>query len=337
MDDDESDKSFNRKFFQNKSNDKYFILANYFEDVKNPNKKNMLPNQMKLYINAINEGIDSINNDDILNGFYSKFFNEYYRLYKMKNNSNKAHKKRRAILPDINSIRYNSMSKIINKYDNNNISNKKISYSKTKSNVGMNKTFNINKTKEKNIDTFNKDKFDKYNIGRQSIIHSLGNFTKIDEKDFYIRNYNLNENIYNITEEGKVIERKLINKEKKKYFSGFKTKYNGIMRKNKKNMIDINEFINGKGGKKNNTKNDIINKYKIAKIQNVLKQIDRKIKKINQKKKIKDIMEDIKQFREKEKITQDKFRKTDDKFNNLILDSDIIKKRILKKFSDTYY
>ena len=60
----------------------------------------------------------------------------------------------------------------------------------------------------------------------------------------YIKNYNLNKNIYIITEEGKIIEKKLMNREKKNYFSGFKSKYNGLMRKNKKNIIDINEYIN---------------------------------------------------------------------------------------------
>ena len=43
--------------------------------------------------------------------------------------------------------------------------------------------------------------------------------------------------------------------ELKKYFSGFRTKYKSLMKKNKKNIIDINEFINGKGGNKNNTQN----------------------------------------------------------------------------------
>ena len=146
----------------------------------------------------------------------------------------------------------------------------------------------------------------------------MNNFAKTEDKDFYIKDYNLNKSIYNITEEGKIIEKKLINKEKKKYFSGFKNKYNGLMRKNKKVLIDINEYINGKGGKKNNMRNNLINKYKIVKIGSVLKQIDRKIKKINQKEKMKDIIQDIKRFKEKEIIIQDRFRKTDEKFNNLI-------------------
>ena len=44
------------------------------------------------------------------------------------------------------------------------------------------------------------------------------------------------------------------------------------------------------------------------------------------------IIEDVKQFHLKEKDLKDKFNKTDEKFNNLLLNSDIIRKRILNKY-----
>ena len=96
------------------------------------------------------------------------------------------------------------------------------------------------------------------------------------------------------------------------------------------------QISNGKKGKKNSTTDNLFNKYKIIKIQAVLKQIKRKIKKINHKERMKDIIEDVKQFQEKEKITRDKFDKTDELFNNLILDSHLITKRILKKINTEY-
>ena len=94
----------------------------------------------------------------------------------------------------------------------------------------------------------------------------------------------------------------------------------------------MNEFINGKGDNKNNLQKNLLNKFKIVKIQNVLNQINRKIKKINQKEKMANIIEDVKQFHLKEKDLKDKFNKTDEKFNNLLLNSDIIRKRILNKY-----
>ena len=39
----------------------------------------------------------------------------------------------------------------------------------------------------------------------------------------------------------------------------------------------------------------------------------------------------------KEKDLRDKFNRTDEKFNNLLLDSDIIRKRIIKKFNKYNY
>ena len=167
---------------------------------------------------------------------------------------------------------------------------------------------------------------------RQSFLYPYGAISNSEEKNFYIKNHNLNQNIYNITEEGKAIEKRLIKNEKKKYFSGFKSRYKGLIKKDKKNLINVNEFINGKGDNKNNLQKNLLNKFKIVKIQNVLNQINRKIKKINQKEKMANIIEDVKQFHLKEKDLKDKFNKTDEKFNNLLLNSDIIRKRILNKY-----
>ena len=298
----------------------------------------MIENKIKSYIKAINEGINSIQKDDLLNDFYSKFFAEYYSLNEASNEKQNS-KKLNTELPPINLDKKNFIQKSLIKFTNEHINrlSKPIAFIKYQNYNNLNKTFNISKIKDNKDDINNIEKINKYNKSRQSISYLLNNFAKTEDKDFYIKDYNLNKSIYNITEEGKIIEKKLINKEKKKYFSVFKNKYNGLMRKNKKVLIDINEYINGKGGKKNNMRNNLINKYKIVKIGSVLKQIDRKIKKINQKEKMKDIIQDIKRFKEKEIIIQDRFRKTDEKFNNLISNSDMIKKRILKKFNNNFY
>ena len=63
--------------YKNQPKDK-FILSDFYEDVKNKNKKNLLPNQIQKYISAINNGIDVLNRGDLYNNFYNKFFVENY-------------------------------------------------------------------------------------------------------------------------------------------------------------------------------------------------------------------------------------------------------------------
>ena len=325
-------------FFRRNNHDKKYLLENLFEDVKNKKKNNLLPNQIKKYISTINEGIDVLQQEDFMNGFYNKFFYEYFAPNNHHNSQNNL-KNRISNLPEIkfNKTKSNKKPKLIKK----NIINNKY---KTNYNIGvknnfMNKTFNINKIKlddnNQFVDLFIKDKKNKFNMSRQSLLYPVNLMFNTEDKNFYIKNHNLNNSINNITEEGKVIERKIIDNEKKKYFSGFKTKYKGLMKKSKKYVIDMNEYINGKGGSKS-TKKNILNKYKIKKIQLVLNQINKKIKNINQKEKMKDIIEDVKQYKEKEKDLKNKFEKTDEKFNNLIIDSCNLNKRILKKLNTEY-
>ena len=80
---------------------------------------------------------------------------------------------------------------------------------------------------------------------------------------------------------------------KRNIFQGFKSRYKNIMKKDKRNIVNMNEYITGKGGNKNNLQKNLLNKYKIVKIQSVLNQINRKIKKINHKEKMKNIIEDV--------------------------------------------
>ena len=310
---------------------KKFLLSNYFQDVKNKNKMILIPNQIQKYILAINKNIDELNKEDFLNGFYNKFFDEYFspkNHHRIQSNSKNDIEK----LPNIDLRDKKLKAKSKNKYDINNIINKKYKTNYALNNDKynfLNKTFNINKTKYKNIDNdinlLFKEKKNNYNSSRQSFIYPLNVMSNTGDKNFYIKNQNLNNSIYNITEEGKVIEKKLFK---------FKTRYNGLMKKSKKYMIDMNEYINGKGGTKNNLKKNLLNKYKIIKVQTVLNQIQRKIKHINYKEKISDIIKDVKQYQQKEKEVKEKFAKTDEKFNNLITDINLIRKRILKKFNN---
>ena len=336
MEENDMDKIEKFLFLKNHKINKY-ILSNYFDEVKNGNKMNVLPNQIQKYITTINKGIDVLQREDFLDGFYNKFFYDNFSQNKHHHSQNNS-KKRITNLPDIQFNKTKSrtrpkfgLSSIINKKfkTNYNVKNKKNNF--------LNKTFNKNKTKldESNhfADLFSKDK--KNNISRQSLLYPSNIISNTEDKNFFIKNQNLNNRIYNITEEGKDIEAKLFNNDKKKYFSGFKTKYKGLMKKSKKYVIDINEYINGKGGSRN-TKKNVLNKYKIKKIQTVLNQINKKIKNINQKEKMKDIIEDVKQYQQKEKDVKNKFRKTDEKFINLIEDSYNIQKRILKKFNTDY-
>ena len=63
----------NSLFLKNHKINKY-ILSNYFDEVKNGNKMNVLPNQIQKYITTINKGIDVLQREDFLDGFYNKFF-----------------------------------------------------------------------------------------------------------------------------------------------------------------------------------------------------------------------------------------------------------------------
>ena len=312
MEENDMDKIEKFLFLKNHKINKY-ILSNYFDEVKNGNKMNVLPNQIQKYITTINKGIDVLQREDFLDGFYNKFFYDNFSQNKHHHSQNNS-KKRITNLPDIQFNKTKSrtrpkfgLSSIINKKfkTNYNVKNKKNNF--------LNKTFNKNKTKldESNhfADLFSKDK--KNNISRQSLLYPSNIISNTEDKNFFIKNQNLN------------------------YFSGFKTKYKGLMKKSKKYVIDINEYINGKGGSRN-TKKNVLNKYKIKKIQTVLNQINKKIKNINQKEKMKDIIEDVKQYQQKEKDVKNKFRKTDEKFINLIEDSYNIQKRILKKFNTDY-
>ena len=327
-----------RSFYNRHSKNK-FILSDYFGEIVNKNKKNLLPNQIKEYLTTINRGVDSLRREELLGGFYNKFLNEYYSQNKNLNISKIHHKHEIEEFPIIKSInkkiKFKSNEKNdINKQNKTNY-NINVKNNNNNNNNFLNKTYNINKIKINEnhhiLDLGNKKKNDNY-MRRQSFLYPYGAISNSEEKNFYIKNHNLNQNIYNITEEGKAIEKRLIKNEKKKYFSGFKSRYKGLIKKDKKNLINVNEFINGKGDNKNNLQKNLLNKFKIVKIQNVLNQINRKIKKINQKEKMANIIEDVKQFHLKEKDLKDKFNKTDEKFNNLLLNSDIIRKRILNKY-----
>ena len=327
------------KFFLSRNNhDKKYVLSNFFEDVKNKKKKNLLPNQIKKYLTTINEGIDVLQKEDFMDGFYNKFFYEYFAQNKSHYSHNNS-KNRISNLPEIkfNKTKSNTKPKLI---INNIINNKyKTNYNIKIKNNFLNKTFNKNKMKSDDnnqiIDFFSKDKKNKLNLSRQSLNYPANIISNTEDKNFFIKNHNLNSSIYDIAEEGKDIEKQLINNEKKKYFSGLKTKYNGLMKKSRKYVIDINEYINGKGESKK-TKKNLLSKYKIKKIQLVLNQINKKIKNVNQKEKMKDIIEDVKQYKEKEKDVKNRFEKTDEKFNNLIIDSNNLNKRILKKLNTKY-
>ena len=322
-------------FFSRNNHDKKYLLSNLFEDVKNKKKKNLLPNQIKKYTTTINEGIDVLQQDDFMSGFYNKFY--YANFAQNTHHSHNNSKNRISNLPEIklSKTKSNTKPKFI---INNIIKNKyRTNYNINIKNNFLNKTFNKNKFKSddnnEHVDLYLNDKNNKLIMSRQSFIYpNLMSIT--EDKNFYIKEHNLNNRFNNITEEGKNIEKKLINNEKKKYFSGFKTKYKGLMKKSKKYVIDINEFINGNGGK--NAKKNLLNKYKIKRVQLVLNQINKKIKNVNQKEKMKDIIEDVKQFKEKEKYVKNKFEKTDEKFNNLIIDSDNLNKKILKKLDEKY-
>jgi hypothetical protein len=61
---------------------------------------NVLPNQIQKYITTINKGIDVLQREDFLDGFYNKFFYDNFSQNKHHHSQNNS-KKRITNLPDI--------------------------------------------------------------------------------------------------------------------------------------------------------------------------------------------------------------------------------------------
>ena len=170
------------KSFHNTHSKNKYILTDYFGEIVNKNKKNLLPNQIQKYLTAIDKGIDSLRREELLDGFYNKFLIEYYNQNKNLNNNKINHKKEIEEFPKIKSLNKKSIIKSNEKYDINkqnktnyniNIKIKNNKNSNNNNNNFLNKTFNINQIKLNEnhiIMNLENDKKNKYRMSRQSFL-----------------------------------------------------------------------------------------------------------------------------------------------------------------------
>ena len=181
--------------FHNKDTKNKFILTDYFGEIVNKNKKNVLPNQIQKYLIVIDKGIDSLRREELLDGFYNKFLNEYYNQNKNLDSNKINHKNEIEKFPKIKSLNKKSIIKSNEKCDINkqnktnyniNIKNNKNS---NNNNNFLNQTFNINKiqlNENHYIMNLENKKKNKYSMSRQSFFYPFNIISNSEEKNFYL-------------------------------------------------------------------------------------------------------------------------------------------------------
>ncbi len=331
IDEEKQKKEDKRNSFQ-----KIFLISNLFEEPKE--KKNWFTSLFQNYVSTIKQGVENMNRDQ-----------RYDRLRKrMMLNSLSRNKK--MFSPDFkkSNFRIGKGSNLTKYYLHKYNSNKKMKRLLMKSNDNSddfsknNSSININDNKEI----------------KNQIINTTNSIFKSNSKDYiakaksqdrnkYILNLNMNStilpsipgvgnknkylktNINEISETSDLLEKKLIQQEKKKYIR-FKTKYNRLITESKKNQININQYINPKDEDKFKlSSNSGPDEAKLINLKKVMRQITNKLKnKYDNKPSIPDIIDEVEKFKYKEKILRERTKKNHERFDYLINDSNIIQKRI---------
>jgi hypothetical protein len=331
IDDEKQKKEDKRDSFQ-----EIFLILNLFEEPKE--KKNWFPSLFHNYVSTIKQGVENMNRDQ-----------RYDRLRKrMMLNSLSRNKKKFSPNFKKSNLRIGKGSNLTKYYLNKYNSNKKMNRLIMKSNNDSedlsknNSSININdnkKIKNKIINTTNS--VYKYN-SNDYIVKA-----KSQDRNKFILNLNMNSttlpsiqgvgnknkylktNINEISETSDLLEKKLIQQEKKKYIK-FKTKYNRLITESKKNQININQYINPKDENKFKlSSNSGADEATIINLKKVMRQITNKLKnKYDDKPSIPDIIDEVEKFKYKEKILRERTKKNHERFDYLINDSNIIQKRI---------
>ena len=230
--------------------------------------------------------------------------------------------------------RYNSnkkMKRLLMK-DNNNSQD----FSKNNSSININDTKEIKNQIINNTNSIFKSNSKDFIVkaksqDRNKFILDLNNNTTtlpsipgVGNKNKYLKT-----NINEISETSDLLEKKLIQQEKKKYIR-FKTKYNRLITESKKNQININQYINPQDEDKFKlSSNSGPDDAKLINLKKVMKQITNKLRnKYDDKPSISDIIDEVEKFKYKEKILRDRTKKNHERFDYLINDSNIIQKRI---------
>ena len=331
IDDEKQKKDDKRNSFQ-----KIFLISNLFEEPKE--KKNWFTSLFQNYVSTIKQGVENMNRDQ-----------RYDRLRKrMMLNSLSRNKK--IFNPDLkkSNFRIGKGSNFAKYYLKNYNSNKKMKRLLIKSNNDSdyfsknNSSININDSKEiknqiintKNsifksnskdyiVKVKNQDR-NKYNLNINMNSTTLPSIQGVGNKNKYLKT-----NINEISETSDLLEKKLIQQEKKKYIR-FKTKYNRLITESKKNQININQYITPKDEDKFKlSSNNGPDEAKLINLKKVMRQITNKLKnKYDDKPSISDIISEVEKFKYKEKMLRERTKKNHERFDFLINDSNIIQKRI---------
>jgi hypothetical protein len=310
---------------------KIFLISNVFEEPKD--KKNWFKNQFQDRITSIKQEVDTMKRDArfarlrkrlILNsninhqnyltakksnlGLTSKI-GHHNKLFIKKNNSNK------------NDIPKNNSSINLDDHNEQKLKNRILNINTT----NIIKSISKDTMVEDNNNNFgrNRNNF-KYKIN----ITALPQISGVENKSKYLKT-----NIENISEQTDLIEKELMLQEKRKY-ARFKSRYNSLLNKAKKNQININQFMNPQNQYKfklNSNKGQ--NEATLVNLKKVMKQISNKVKnKFEEKPTIPDIIDEVENFKIREKRLRDRITKSHKKFEYLINDSNIIQKRIETKY-----
>lgn len=331
IDDEKQKKEDKRNSFE-----KIFLISNLFEEPKE--NKNWFPSLFQNYVSTIKLGVENMNRDQ-----------RYDRLRKrMMLNSLSRNKK--MFSPDFKKSncrigkgsnhtkyylnKYNSNNKIKRLLMKNNNNSDNISKNNSSINIKdkkeiknqiINITNNIFKSNSKDyiVKTKSQDR-NKFILNLNMNSTTLPTIQGVGNKNKYLKT-----NINEISETSDLLEKKLIQQEKKKYIR-FKTKYNRLITESKKNQININQYIAPKDEDKFKlSSNSGADDAKLINLKKVMRQITNKLKnRYDDKPSISDIIDEVEKFKNKEQMLRERTKRNHERFDYLINDSNIIQKRI---------
>ena len=331
IDDEKQKKEDKRNSFE-----KIFLISNLFEEPKE--KKNWFPSLFQNYVSTIKLGVENMNRDQRFDRLRKRMMlNSLSRNKKMFSPDFKKSNFRIGKGSNLTKYylnKYNSNKKIKRLLMKNNNNSDNISKNNSSINIKDNKeiknqiiniTNNIVKSNSKDYIVKNKSQDrNKFILNLNMNSTTLPSIQGVGNKNKYLKT-----NINEISETSDLLEKKLIQQEKKKYIR-FKTKYNRLITESKKNQININQYIAPKDEDKFKlSSNSGPDDAKLINLKKVMRQITNKLKnRYDDKPSISDIIDEVEKFKNKEQILRERTKRNHERFDYLINDSNIIQKRI---------
>lgn len=307
---------------------KIFLISNVFEEPKD--KKYWFKNQFQDYITTIKQEVDNMKRD-------ARFARLRKRLILNSSIHKKYYTAKKVNLGVISKVNHHKLYLKKNNSNDTDIpkNNSSINLDENTEKKRKNRIFNISTTsniiKSISKDTMVEDniiKRNQYNFKYNINLTALPQITGVENKSKYLKT-----NIENISEKSDLLEKELMLQEKRKYIR-FKSRYNLLINKAKKNKINTDQYINPQNEytfKLNSNKGQ--NEATLVNLKKVMKQISNKVRnKFEEKPTIPDIIDEVENFKIREKRLRDRITKSHEKFEYLINDSNIIQKRIDSKY-----